>query len=407
MTLAYALAIVTIASFYTIVFVRMARFRRRLPTLREWNGPEPSTWPRLSVIVPCRNEAENVRQAVSTLLAQDYPDLQIVAIDDRSTDATGAILDTLASSNPRLRVHHITELPAGWLGKNNAMHEGARVATGEWLLFTDGDVMFEPSALRRSIAFAIAHRLGHFVAMPHFRAEGFLERGFVAAFAVAFAVATDPTRLSIPGSFSFVGVGAFGLVRRDEYERIGGHERIAFEVGDDVKLGLVLRRSGVAQGCLDSDGLVSLRWQQGFIASLRGLEKNAFAGFEWSTPLAAIAVVMFLTAIVLPYAPLFADLPAWLDAVAAYVALLQIALVTLTSRRLTGGTGLEGALTPMMGLCLAGVVTWSAALTLARGGILWRGTFYPLGELRARCVRVMSFDRHNGVGWTPPPPPLR
>jgi cellulose synthase/poly-beta-1,6-N-acetylglucosamine synthase-like glycosyltransferase len=126
------LSIATVIAFLATIgaFARLGRFRLRFPTLREWNGPGPLAWPRVSVIVPCRNEERGVERAMRTLLGQDYPDLEIVAINDRSEDRTGAILDALAREDPRLRVAHVTSLPEGWLGKNHAMREGASRAGG-------------------------------------------------------------------------------------------------------------------------------------------------------------------------------------------------------------------------------------------------------------------------------------
>ena len=406
LSVGYGICAIVLAGVYGTIFARLAAFRRRFPTLREWEGPSPPTWPKVSVIVPCRNEEAGVEKAMLSLLAQDYPELQILAVDDRSEDATGAVLDALAARDPRLTVLHIATLPDGWLGKNHAMRQGAARADGSWLLFTDGDVMFEPGALKRSVAFAKAHGLGHFIALPRFVADGFLERAFVSTFMISFSV-LDPTRLHVAKSWSFVGVGAFGLVRRDAYERIGGHERLAFEVADDVKLGLLLRRGGVAQGCLDSDGMVSVRWQNGFLASLRGLEKNAFAALEWDPVAAVLGISAFLGATLLPYAPLVFTLPIWTWPFAAFCAFVQVLLVSAASRHSASGTGLEGLLAPFMALSLAGVITWSTMLALARGGIVWRGTFYPLARLRQHCVRVLSLKAENGVGWTPPTRPRR
>jgi len=389
------------------LLLRQRSFRKGLPTLREWRGPLPVIWPRVSVIVPCRNEAAGVVAAVSSLLAQDYPDLEIVAVNDRSEDATGALLDGMARQDARLTVLDIRTLPEGWLGKIHAVHEGARRATGEWLLFTDGDVVFAPDALKRSVAFATAHGLGHFVALPTFIADGFLERAFLAIFALTLSAKLDPSRLSVPKSRAFVGVGAFGLVQRDAYARIGGHERLAFEVADDLKLGLLLRRHGVAQGCLDADGLVSVRWQNGLLATLRGLEKNAFAGCEWRGAVAAVAVFLILASTLLPYLPLVLPLASWTLPLAGIAAALPLVAVGLSARRVSGGSGLEGFLAPLAALALAGVIAWSTVLTLARGGILWRGTFYPLDELRRNCVREWSMSTAAAVGWMPPGPPNR
>ncbi len=404
---AYGIAVGLLVLFNLALVARLVRFRRLFPTLREWAGPSPSPWPKVSVIVPCRNEAAGVEKAMLSLLAQDYPHLEIVAVNDRSEDATGALLEALAARDPRLSVVHVTTLPQGWLGKNHAMQQGVRCASGPWLLFTDGDVVFEPDALERSVAFAEAHGLGHFVALPRFVAHDFLERAFVSTFALALAVKLDPSALCVPKTWAYVGVGAFGLVRRDAYESIGGHERLSFEVADDLKLGLLLRRSGVAQGCLTSDNMVSVRWQAGLVASLRGLEKNAFSGCEWNTGLAAVAIAGVWSAALLPYLPLFVTVPTWTLPLAFVAAAFPILLVGAAGRRMSGGSGLEGLVAPISAVALGGVIAWSTGVALVRGGIVWRGTFYPLAELRRRCVREWGMSAENAVGWTPPARPKR
>ena len=250
---------------WTVIGLRLWRGSQRVPRLPDVAAEAPPAgWPAVSVIVPSRNEEGAVEAATRALLAQDYPSLEVVAIDDRSTDATGRLLDALAARDDRLAVHHVTTLPPGWLGKNHAMAVGADVARGEWLLFTDADVLFAPDVLKRAVAFACRHRLGHLVAFPHLIAPGFLERAFVTTFGLFANLVFQVWDLQRPGSRAFVGVGAFSLVRRDAYVAVGGHKALAFEVVDDAKLGLILRRSGVPQGALDSGGLVRVRWQQGF-----------------------------------------------------------------------------------------------------------------------------------------------
>jgi hypothetical protein len=403
----YGLALILLLVLNAGLAVRLVSFRHRFPTLREWKGPEPSRWPSVSVIVPCRNEARGVTRAMTSLLAQDYPDLEIVAVNDRSEDETGKLLDELAKTDPRLCVLHIQNLPDGWLGKNHAMWSGARRARGSWLLFTDGDVVFERDALRQSVAFAEAHSLGHFVALPTFVAHDFLERAFVSTFGIALAAKLDPATLCVPKTHAYVGVGAFGLVQRAAYDAIGGHEALAFEVADDLKLGLLLRRGGVPQGCLDSDGMISVRWQQGLMASLRGLEKNAFSGCEWRPSLAVISVSALLSAVWLPYLPLFVDAVDWLRGLALFAAFVPMLMVAAAARRMSGGSGAEGLLAPVAASALASVIAWSTVLALWRKGIVWRGTFYPLAELRRRCVREFGMSTAKAVGWTPPERPRR
>ncbi|HEY6101207.1 MAG TPA: glycosyltransferase, partial [Anaeromyxobacter sp.] len=262
-----------------------ARTRRALLPV----DPGAAALPRVTAVVPCRNEAAGVEAAVSSLLAQDLPGLRVVAVDDRSTDGTGAILDRLAARDPRLEVVHVTALPPGWLGKNHACAAGARRTADEWILFTDGDVVFAPDALRRAVATAVARGLGHLTLVPRFVAPGFAERAFVTAFAALLAPSVRIWELPFAGTRAYFGAGAFNLVRRADYEAAGGHARIAMEVVDDVKLGLLLRRSGVPQGVADSAGLVAVRWQSGFLASVLGLVKNAFATVEYRLPVALAA----------------------------------------------------------------------------------------------------------------------
>ena len=391
------------AVLWTSLALRLWRGSRLFPRLPDVAADEPpGGWPSVSLIVPARNEERAVEGATRAFLAQDYPSLEIVAVDDRSTDATGPLLDALAAADERLRVCHVTALPEGWLGKNNAMAAGASLARGEWLLFADADVLFAPDVLKRAMAFACRHRLGHLVALPHLVAPGFLERAFVATFGLFANLVFQVWDLKRPGSRAFVGVGAFNLVRREAYAAVGGHRDLAFEVVDDAKLGLILRRSGVPQGALDSGGLVRVRWQQGFLASLNGLIKNAFAALEWSVPRAcgfALALPVFTTA------PLVI---AWLAAdpitraLAAWATLVPMLMVGAVARRAAFGSGAEGLTLAVCGPLLSAVALASMASALWHSGIVWRGTFYPLHDLRRGCVREGDWPTAGAVGWPVP-----
>jgi glycosyltransferase involved in cell wall biosynthesis len=370
----------------------------RLPDVVD-HLPDGVAWPALSVIAPCRDEAAAVERSARSLLAQDYPNLEVVFVDDRSTDGTGHILDAVATSEPRLTVVHVDTLPAGWLGKTHACQRAADVARGEWLLFTDGDVLFEPAALRRAIAFAEGHGLGHVVALPHMDAPGFLERAFVSSFGVAALLKFRPWSLHRAGTRAHAGVGAFNLVRADAYRKVGGHAPLAYEVVDDIKLGLVLRRSGIPQAAIDSGGLVHLRWNHGARATMRGLVKNAFAGAEYSWAVTLPAVILILCAAVAPWAALLLADSTLVRGVAGLTALLTLAVHVGAARVMARGSGLEALLHPLTQAALGLVLLWSAVVTTWRGGVLWRGTFYPLAELRARCVRDRDWPADRAAGW--------
>jgi hypothetical protein len=299
-------------------------------------------------------------------------------------------------------VIHVAALPAGWLGKNHSLARGAEVAGGDFVLFADADVHFAPDTLRRALPFALHHGLGHLVAFPHVVAPGFMERAFVSAFGVFASLGFRIWELHRPGTRGFAGVGSFNLVRRTDYERVGGHARLAMEVIDDVKLGLVLRRSGVPQGACDSGGLVRVRWQQGFLASLGGLLKNACAGAEWRLPLVVLGALAFVVLSMAPLAALVLSGSSAVRMLGLFGVLTPVLLHGGFARRAAAGSGLEGLLFPLCALLLAGVLLWSTVLVAVRRGIVWRGTFYPLDALRRGCVHRSDFPAAGAPGWPVP-----
>src|SRR5882724_5617789 len=142
----------------------------------EWDRKPvtPTGEPRVSIIVPARNEEEHIGGALSQLLALEYCNYEVIAVNDRSTDRTGSIMDEIAArpeAHKQLRIIHVTELPAGWMGKTHAMWSAGELATGDWVLFTDGDVFFKPSALRRAIAYAESEKADHLVLLPRMTME--------------------------------------------------------------------------------------------------------------------------------------------------------------------------------------------------------------------------------------------
>lgn len=359
----------------------------------------------VTAVVPCRNEARSVEAAMRSLLAQELPGLAVIAVDDRSTDGTGAILDRLAAADRRLEVLHVAALPKGWLGKNHACHLGASRARGAWLLFTDGDVVFAPDAVARAVAAARAHGLGHLAVLPRFVAPGVLERAFVTFFAAFLGPFVRVHELRRAGTRAYFGVGAFNLVRRDAYERTGGHRRLALEVVDDIKLGLLLRRSGVPQGVAEATPLVTVRWQHGFVPSVLGLVKNAFAALEYRTGRAAAAAAGATLAGLAPVLLLAAGPTPAVRAVAGAALAVAVFQHAESARRLAGTSGAEALLAPWCAVLLGAAVGTSAAAAWLRGGVVWRGTHYPLAAVRAGCLRDQDLPASGAVGWGGPGEP--
>jgi glycosyltransferase involved in cell wall biosynthesis len=354
--------------------------------------------PRVSIIVPARNEEETIEQALNTLLALDYDNYEVIAVDDRSTDRTGEIMERIAE-NPHLwqesretghlefrsfQVVHHRELPAGWLGKTHAMWTAANHATGDWLLFTDADVLFKPDSLRRALVYAESVPADHVVLFPRMIMKRPGEYMMIAFFQTMFMFGHRPWKVADPSTDDHMGVGAFNLVRRRVYDAVGTYERLRMEVLDDMKLGKVVKKAGFAQRNVFGGDLISIRWAKGAIGVVNNLTKNFFAvlSFQWwRTVLSAFGLAFlnfgpFLGFFLahgwarVPYAVALGSIFAiyigmsWRSAVPPYYFLLHPVSTTLFIYTLLRST----------------------ILTLWNDGIEWRGTKYPLEELRRGMV---------------------
>ena len=340
--------------------------------------------PKVSLIAPARNEERQIEAAVRSLLRLDYPDLQITLVNDRSTDGTAAILDRLAVENPRLNVIHLQELPGGWLGKNHALQFGADHSDGEWLLFTDADVVFEPSAVRRAIRHAQENQVDHLVATPETKMPTWLLAAFVATFGLHFLLFVRAWAIRDKNSSAHVGVGAFNLIRARVYRAIGGHRPIAMRPDDDLKLGKLVKLHGYQQDLVNGNEMIFVQWYSSLKELIRGLEKNAFAALEYSVLavcLSSLAVVMFN---LFPIIALFFASGAtfWLHAAS---------LLVLSGLYLASAWNMKLHWTAAFGFPLAVLlfvyIQWRTMfLTFKNKGIQWRDTHYSLAELRANKV---------------------
>jgi glycosyltransferase involved in cell wall biosynthesis len=359
--------------------------QRRIGFVRDEPPPRPDAPPpRVSVIAPALNEARGIEAAVRALVAQRGVDHELVVVDDRSTDATPAILARLAAELPRLTVVTVRELPPGWIGKNHANMLGARAARGDWLLFTDADVLLAPDALARAIAYAERRGVDHLAVAPQIVLPGAFLQQFVLYFGLMFSLYLRPWSAANPRSGAHVGVGPFNLVRASAYRRAGGHAPIRLRPDDDLKLGKILKRSGARQEFAAGQGLVTLRGYGSWRELRDGLMKNLYAGVGYRTVPVALGVVAHVLGLALPpVALLFADGLAWWLQLANWVGFV---LVGALVARGFGTAWWGGALLPFWSLAGAWLMARSTALALWRGGIDWRGTRYPLAELRANVV---------------------
>ncbi|MFA5026592.1 MAG: glycosyltransferase family 2 protein [Candidatus Methylomirabilota bacterium] len=369
-----------IALAWGIQALRLAWGCRRIPRLTSIPPTPDADCPPVSILFTARDEAATLPQALATLLALDYPRFQVVAVDDRSTDGTTEILREFARRDPRLRVVRVSELPPGWLGKPHGLQTAYARSDGEWLVFTDADVRFAPDALRRAVALVRERGWDHLTLLVGTEMVGFWERTAVSYFALGFLMFTEVWRVERPASKRYVGVGAFQMLSRRCYEAVGCHRPLALEVVEDVWLGRQVKRGGFRSGVALAETSVRVRWQEGLGNIVRGTTKNFFAGAGYSLPtvLAELAGVFLLS--VLPFAALpgLEGVPRLLAALAA---LLPVAVHGVAASIL-GISPLYGVTHPLGAILLAYMLARSTVVTLWRGGVTWRGTFYPLHELR-------------------------
>jgi glycosyltransferase involved in cell wall biosynthesis len=369
------------------------RMLRKVPDLTQVeiasaSESAPSALPSITVIVPARNEAQDIAATLDSLLDSSGIPLEIIAVDDRSNDETGAIMDEAArkavAQSKKLQVLHVTELPKGWLGKTHAMALAARHATGEWLLFTDADVRFRQDALRRALAFAISSKADHFVLMPtlEFRSAGermmlaFLQ--VMANFSVRLWHVPDPDARR-----DAIGIGAFNMIRREVYDAIGGWESFRMEVVEDLALGRRIKRLGFAQRVAVGQNLISLRWVQGSFGVVENLAKNLFAVFRFRSLLLFSFLPVFLLFTLFPLAAAFDGVGA---VCATAVMIFAVLLAYHRQAEYQPFTAWEALSFPVASTLMFYTLLRSMVVVLARRGIFWRGTFYPLSELRKQSA---------------------
>src|ERR1700720_1173601 len=303
---AFALVIFGGTAFvWVILGLRITYGALRLPWIKDFSPITGTDLPRISLLFAARDEEEKLPGALATLAQLDYPELEIIGVDDRSKDATGQILDEFAASHPRFRAIHVKELPAGWLGKPHALQQAYEASSSEWLLFTDADVRFRTDALRRAMTMVTERNLDHLSLLGDVEMVGFWEKVVVTFFGMAFHMATAPSEVVNPQSGPSMGVGAFQLMKRTAYEAAGTHRRLAMEVVDDMKLGKIVKEAGFRSSVGLAQNAVVIRWHAGLGNLVRGVTKNFFAALGYNVGLVLLAAAAMLLTDVAPFVAIF------------------------------------------------------------------------------------------------------
>lgn len=381
--LSFWLAAVTLL-FTLLVMIELLIGNRSVEALRDMPSVPGTSPQKVSIIVAARNEQRNIRSALQSLLDLEYPNYELIVIDDRSEDATGEILDALAASAPRLNVIHIDSLPDGWLGKNHALWVGSRQAAGNYLLFTDADIIMESTVLTRAVAYFERNHLDHLAVTPSMQMPTTFLGMFGVSFMVIFALFSRPWKAKDPKSRFHIGIGAFNMVRAEAYRHVGGHETIRLRPDDDIKLGKIIKQSGFRQSVAYAPEYLAVEWYSSISEAIRGLEKNTFSGADYNILLVVSGAASQILFSIWPFAALLLTSGiTWYMNLA--VILLSLILYADCARfhhsRVWYAIGYPVATT-----LFAVIMMRTMILNLVQGGIYWRGTFYSLKELKANKV---------------------
>jgi glycosyltransferase involved in cell wall biosynthesis len=365
------------AGFTLIAFIVSFYEGCNLQPLNQRNDPEPEEWPTLSVVVPACNEGETIEAALCSLMKSDCPALEIIAINDRSTDETGAILDRLAETNPILRVIHNHELPEGWLGKLHAMHLGTEASQSDLILYCDADVHFKESSLKNAVGWMVQEELDHLSLLPRFVSRSWMVLAMIMNLGSFWLLSTRPSRINRDKRNCYGGAGTFNMVRRKALQETEGWPWLKLEIADDIGLAYLLHRHGFKSRLGSGIEDLEIEWYASMGDLIRGLEKNAFSAGARFSVLRATLMCGFLW---------FGFLCPWLLLATPYYAVgLGVLLSYLAAAFVGPEFGLSWhhkAMSTQLGSLFALIIFRSMLKTMARGSVDWRGTTYPIAELR-------------------------
>lgn len=360
--------------------------RRQMPTR---TTVDTKGLPSLAVLLAARDEEESIGRTLESLVTDQSPPPRVIVVNDRSHDRTGEVIARLAARDDRIVPVQVRALPEGWLGKCHALHRGAaRLAEEEWILFTDADVTFAPGVLAEAVAEAERAEADHFVLFPRLEWGGPLEGSLLNLFSLLLGIGFRFRSVESDDPEAFVGIGAFNMIRRSLYDRIGRHRPLRMEVADDMKLGYLAKVYGGRSTARYGGDRVRVRWRRGTFDTVRGIARSAFPGmnFHWGRLLwgtTGILLVFVLPVVLLLLLREVAS-PSSVLSLASLVS--GLSAVSIAARR--EGVGLLSILlTPLAALLFAWGILYSGFSITKAGGVWWRETFYSIDDLRHGSVR--------------------
>ncbi len=371
-------------------------------------GPPPS----VTILIPAKDEGQRIRDCLESALNQDYPNFDVIAVDDRSEDDTGAVMDELAAADPRLKAIHITQPPAsGWTGKNNALAIGVREASGEWLLFVDSDVILQPAALSVAMGVVLRKNFDLLSLLPNLESHSIWESMLIPlAGAATSSICLISLTNSAASRVAFAN-GQFLFIRREAYEAFGGHTTVRDRFCEDIEIARQLKARGFRPRISWGSDYAAVRMYSSLPAIFRGWSRIFYAGANGSPwgPLAAVASLVFCA--FSAYFALFWGLwrnwhagggfaghaaAVWLAAAALHLGLMTHYLARIYTW--SGNSRRHALLFPVAGPMLAMILLRGVRMCFTRK-VEWRGTAYShtmASDLSAHAAEATSTQAKAG-----------
>lgn len=348
----------------------------------------PAKAPLVSVCIPARNEENNIRRCVEAVLEQDYPNLEVIVLDDRSNDATLTLLRDIASRDSRLLPINGSDLPAGWAGKPHALYQAVSVARGEWLCFVDADTFLAPNALSSVFAKALETEADLFTVMTRQILGSFWERTVMPLVMTALSVGFSPRKVNDPQRRDAVANGQFIFIKRSIYDLVGGHERIKDQIVEDKALSELVKWSGHRLVIADGRDVVSTRMYTSLETMWEGWTKNIYLGLRDHPSLLLLgafgATLALIAALFLPIWPLlglswYMQGSGWMALLVIVEALLVWGYLIWIRAQVAQEMGISRGyafLTPLGAGVFAAMMLTSAWKVVSGQGVTWRGRKY-------------------------------
>jgi glycosyltransferase involved in cell wall biosynthesis len=341
-------------------------------------------FPFVSIVIPARNEETKIEEALNSVLSLDYPSYEVIVINDRSVDDTGKILDRMCAVNPELRVIHLTSLPMGWLGKNYALDTGAKQAKGEYILFTDADVVYKPETLLRAVPYVREKNIHHLCMAPSHIFRNFWLTSVVSIFEFFFMMKFKPWKARDPKSKFFIGIGSFNMITAKAYKATGGFETLRMRPDDDIMLGKLVKKFKFSSDFIYAPEFMQIEWYSSLREMIRAFYKNTYSGFNYNFFEFFFSIILLLAVCIFPYINLF--LTDQIGLIFNIGIILIIFFIYLLLARANRISVFYFIMYPVACTVVAFLIIRAVTLTIIKGGVDWRGTFYSINELRKNKI---------------------